>query len=275
MRVSFTRETKPERNLLNSLESLSPSLTRHFSSTRTSRTARSGRDNLQRTSLPSPLLMRDGERERVKKSSSCHSLPHISQQKNSPLTPVCSTKSRVSARSPLALHGTSSTSLAQAATGEVQSKTGRKTQSLSSSPLRDSSTAKCMSSSPVSPLQERKRHLLERSLQLSPHTTATLNTTGTDTLINLQRLTRTSEDSLGSSHSSPTIILSSSTHSLHASRHSSPHSSSGELESGLCSRLEKLETKRDSCVLDLYLLSASTNFYQWLCTAWQDQKIVS
>ena len=33
--------------------------------------------------------------------------------------------------------------------------------------------------------------------------------------------------------------------------------------------------RREKCVLDLFLLSATTDFYHQLYTAWQDQKIVS
>ena len=210
----------------------------------------------------------------MKKSSSYHSLTHLDQlqQKAQFSSPQLTTKSRGSSRgrhtiqSPLSLHGTSSSSPSERQTCK------------SLSPLTDSTHAVS-----ISPLEDRKRLLLQRSLEPSPPRSSTVTPNLSCDVKQPQLNSRTpaclSDDSLCSSQSSPTILLSSASHSTPtlspSSRNSSPHSSSSgglespERDSG------KREAKRERCVLDLYLLSPNTDFYQHLHAAWLDQKIVS
>ena len=336
MRVSFSRDSRPERNLFSSLENLSPSLTRHFSNSKTSgATNTSGGtgsgSNPLRKSLPSPLLTRSSVcGEGVKKSSSYQSLAHVERrqkvQSRSPLVPIES-RLKISAQSTLSQHCTSSTSPAHSAVKDGPT-----------SPLN---TTTAVPSSKVSPLEDRKRWLLERSIHLSPPTNTltsnhshNANPSGADS----KTAHRVSDDSMCSSQSSPSLLLGSaesqSQHSPHSNRQSShssrqsspstrqsslssrqsshssrqsspstrqsslssrqsshssrqsspstrqssPHSSYSRLEGSdtdLCGRSETQEMRRKKCVLDLFLLSATTDFYQQLYTAWQDQKIVS
>ena len=212
----------------------------------------------------------------MEKSSSYHSLTHLDELQRKTLSPRITAKSggasseegRLSRQSPLSLHETSSS----------KSSSSRKKAHKSLSPLSNSTTQ-----APVT-LQhnDRKRWLLERSLEPSPPCVATTTTPNLSHDVQKIRLNpgksgHLSDDSLCSSHSSPTLLLSSVPHSSSptpstSSRNSSPHSSSsGSPEK----EPRKQEARRERCSLDLYLLSPNTDFYQHMCTAWLDMKIVS
>jgi hypothetical protein len=250
IQICFTRDARPEKNLLSSLNT----------------TASSSRNPTERLSLPSQPLTRT--RDSVKMFS-CHSLTHLDQlqQKGQFSSPQITAKSRASskgrltAQSPLSLHGSSSSR-----------PSSRREAKKSLSPLGNSTPV-------ASALKQydRKRWLLERSLEPSPPRDTTLNLS-LDMKLSPGKPTRLSDDSLASSHSSPTLLLGSqapSSLSLPSSRNSSPHSSSsGDLESPEKGpSTKKQEARRERCMLHLYLLSPNTDFYQHLCTAWLDQKI--
>ena len=271
MQLCFTREPAPDKSLLGSLGDLSPALGRRLSSSKTSTTSLSSQKS-ERMSLPSPLTT--GSSGSVKKSSSCLSLAHLDQKRSQSCSPLLQTKSRATtkggntAQSPLSLHGTS----------PVSGRGRREAQRLTS-PLSDSTATIAVS---VSQLDNRKRWLLEKSLQPSPPHVAgasNLSREGNQLQVAPGLPAQLSDDSLCSSHSSPSLLLGSATPTSPSpsSRHSSPLSSSTELETceGELSSGGPGKTKRERCVLDLYLLSPNTDFYHQLCTAWLDQKIVS
>ncbi|CAI8031620.1 Uncharacterized protein C12orf56 [Geodia barretti] len=262
VQICFTRDVRPEKNLLSSFGDL------RFLNT----TASSSRNPTEGLSLPSqPLTI---TRDSVEMSS-CHSLTHLDQlqQKGQFTSPQITAKSRASskgrltAQSPLSLHGASSSR-----------PSSRREAQKSLSPLGNSTPV-------ASTLKQynRKHCLLERSLEPSPPRATTLNLSRDMKQIQLSpgKPTRLSDDSLASSHSSPTLLLGSQapsfspTLSLPSSRNSSPHSSSsGDLESPeKGTSTKKQEARKERCMLHLYLLSPNTDFYQHLCTAWLDQKI--
>ena len=267
VQIHFAREqAKEEKSLFGSLSNLSPGHMRRLESKKG-----------ERTSLPSPLLTRNSdiqnESSSVFKSSSTHSLEHFSiHQKSrscSPIKLTADVKTRTSQHSPPSVHITSA------------------------SPVnRDKVPHKCSKPRSVatgdtfaSPHGKRKRSSLEKSLKTSPEATSITSPkifnkpmANSNSLRNVQLSTASpstgdESDSLCSSQSSPSLLkepaLQVSRGPLHSSLSRRLVSSDRDLSVvGLGARTEK-------GVLDLYILKPNTDFFQHLCTAWQDQKIVS
>lgn len=234
----------------------------------------------KRTSLLSPLLTRSSIQSEsscslLHKSSSGHSLEHFSrQQKFQSPSPVLPREMKTSAKTctgPPPFHITPSSSVTSKRILQKPS------------PLLDATGGGLASLH-----GSRKRLLLEKPLTISPQVTSSrkLSDQPQDTLRSVPQTQSTTNlsasdptDSLCSSRSSPSLLDGSIVpafsalsvrNPLHLSTQSLVNSERDLRKVGL-----ELSKKTEREVLDLYILKPNTDFYQHLCSAWQDQKIVS
>ena len=267
VQIHFTRTVKHDRGLFGSLGNLSPALEKRLGTT--SSKGGSGDESIvkktERISLPSPLLTRN-------KSSSFDQ-----QGKCVSLSPAMATKHQTSTElrtdhHPISYHITPpSPNMIQRV----------------SSPLRRDAVITTTSNSLSSLFSDRKQLVLEispKSRLLPSPQSLTLSKTISDCSHNSLTSSNssscdefTTDDSLCSSQSSPSLLVQSANHSNHLQSHSTLHRS-GTWSSERDLRKSELlfpsaEKERD--VLNLYLLTPTTDFFHHLCTAWQNQKIVS
>ena len=249
VQICFTREVKKDKGFLGSLGDLSPALGRQFAST--------GKAT-ERTSLPSPLLTRNrgsfqDESGSMKKASSVQSLNrHLKTRSCSPVHP---TKLRASVVPGNSQQGPHITTLSHVPTSRMRSQPQERATS-------------------VQRHDNRKRTLLEKSLKPQ---SLKFPTNPCESMEDISRLS--SNDSLFSSQSSPSLLSDQTTLSSVSSskekgalRLSTQYLRSSEQD---VSKSEQLGKQTEREVLDLYILTPITDFYQHLCTARQDRMMVS
>ena len=261
MQVHFTREPKQGRGFLGSLGDLSPALGRRL-------TAISGGGSRKHGSrpLPSPLSMRYGSTvtgDSVKRSSSVQSLEHLAlHQKSKSCSPAIAKRQNATAKTKSMQH---SPPFSISVTAPFKQ------------PLVTTTPTSRLSRPPGSG----KRSSLEKSLNPSPE--ASSNKGHCDSIPKSSSTTTLStDDSLWSSQSSLSLLSDSVTHPSpsppgKATVPSTVYSSSQAAWSSErdLRQSEQHGTHTEREVLDLYILTPNSDFYHHLCTAWQDEKIVS